>query len=77
MLEFIDTVIIPFFLDIYDAIGYVGVAFAIGLETDLFDSASVDAAIAQVGERWGHLNSLVNAAGPMVGGLKSFETYTD
>jgi len=33
MLEFIDTVIIPFFLDIYDAIGYVGVAFAVALET--------------------------------------------
>src|ERR671911_2324425 len=33
MLEFIDTVIIPFFLDLYDAIGYVGVAIAIGLET--------------------------------------------
>ena len=33
MLEFIDTVIIPFFLDIYDAIGYVGVAIAVALET--------------------------------------------
>ena len=33
MLEFIDTVIIPFFLDLYDAVGYVGVAIAIGLET--------------------------------------------
>ncbi|HET6746029.1 MAG TPA: DedA family protein [Candidatus Limnocylindria bacterium] len=33
MLELIDKVIIPFFLDLYDAIGYVGVAIAIGLET--------------------------------------------
>src|SRR5215208_1129719 len=33
MLEFIDTVIIPFFLEMYDAVGYVGVAIAIGLET--------------------------------------------
>ena len=33
MLEFIDTVVIPFFLDIYDAIGYVGVAIAVALET--------------------------------------------
>jgi membrane protein DedA with SNARE-associated domain len=33
MLEFIDTVIVPFFLDLYDAVGYVGVAIAIGLET--------------------------------------------
>jgi membrane protein DedA with SNARE-associated domain len=33
MLELIDRVIIPFFLDLYDAVGYVGVAIAIGLET--------------------------------------------
>ena len=33
MLEFIDTVVIPFFLDLYDAIGYVGVAIAVALET--------------------------------------------
>lgn len=50
---------------------------AIGISVDLFDGASVDAAIAEIGERWGHINALVNAAGPMVGDLKSFETYTD
>lgn len=33
MLEFIYNTIIPFFLDLYDAVGYVGVAIAIGLET--------------------------------------------
>lgn len=33
MLDFIHTTIIPFFLDLYDTIGYVGVAIAIGLET--------------------------------------------
>jgi membrane protein DedA with SNARE-associated domain len=33
MLDFIDRTIIPFFLDLYDAIGYIGVAVAIGLET--------------------------------------------
>jgi membrane protein DedA with SNARE-associated domain len=33
MLEFIDSVLIPFFLSMYDAVGYVGVAVAIGLET--------------------------------------------
>ena len=33
MLEFIDRTLIPFFLSLYDAIGYVGVALAIGLET--------------------------------------------
>lgn len=50
---------------------------AIGIATDLFDGESVDAAITAVGDRWGHLNAVVNAAGPMAGGLKSFETYTD
>ena len=42
---------------------------AIGLEVDLFDQASVDAGVAEVGERWGHLNALVNVAGPMAGSL--------
>jgi 3-oxoacyl-[acyl-carrier protein] reductase len=50
---------------------------AIGVQVDLFDGPSVDAAIAEIGERWGHINALVNAAGPMAGDLKSFETYTD
>jgi len=44
---------------------------------DLLDGASVDGAIREVGERWGHINALVNAAGPTSGDLKSFETYTD
>lgn len=50
---------------------------AIGISVDLFDGASVDAAINEIGQRWGHINVVVNAAGPMVGNLKSFETYTD
>jgi 3-oxoacyl-[acyl-carrier protein] reductase len=50
---------------------------ALGVATDLFDAASVDAAVAEIGDRWGNLNAVVNAAGPMAGGLKSFETYTD
>lgn len=33
MLDFIDRVVIPFFLALYDKIGYVGVAVAVGLET--------------------------------------------
>jgi 3-oxoacyl-[acyl-carrier protein] reductase len=60
-----------------NALTELGSPDAVGLEVDLFDGASVDAAIAGLGERWGHLNAVVNAAGPMVGGLKSFETYTD
>ncbi|HEX9738430.1 MAG TPA: DedA family protein [Candidatus Limnocylindria bacterium] len=33
MLEFIDQQVIPFFLALYDAVGYVGVAVGVGLET--------------------------------------------
>ena len=33
MLEFVDRSIIPFFLSLYDAVGYVGVGVAIALET--------------------------------------------
>lgn len=33
MLEFINNTIIPFFLDLYDAVGYVGVGIAVALET--------------------------------------------
>jgi membrane protein DedA with SNARE-associated domain len=33
MLELIDRYVIPFFLQLYDAVGYVGVAIAIALET--------------------------------------------
>ena len=50
---------------------------AIGLQVDLFDDRSIQAAVADVGERWGWINALVNAAGPLAGDLKSFETYTD
>ncbi|HTR71816.1 MAG TPA: SDR family oxidoreductase [Mycobacteriales bacterium] len=54
-----------------------GATDALGVSTDLFDDGSVESAIAEIGQRWGHINALVNAAGPMDGGLKSFETYTD
>lgn len=33
MLDFIDGAVIPFILDLYDAVGYVGVALAVALET--------------------------------------------
>jgi membrane protein DedA with SNARE-associated domain len=33
MLEFINDTIIPFFLDLYDTVGYVGVGIAVALET--------------------------------------------
>jgi 3-oxoacyl-[acyl-carrier protein] reductase len=42
------------------ALGELGSPDAIGIATDLFDGASVDAAIGEAGERWGHLNAVVN-----------------
>lgn len=60
-----------------DALTDLGSPDAIGVVTDLLNVASVEAAIAAVGNRWGYLNAVVNAAGPMVGGLKSFGTYSD
>ncbi|MDQ6698093.1 MAG: SDR family oxidoreductase [Actinomycetota bacterium] len=63
--------------DTVAALTALGSPDAIGLEVDLFDQASVEAGVAETGERWGHLNALVNAAGPMAGDIKTFETYTD
>jgi 3-oxoacyl-[acyl-carrier protein] reductase len=59
------------------ALADAGAPEAVGVSVDLFDGPAVDAAVAEVGARWGHINAVVNAAGPMLGGLKSFETYTD
>jgi NAD(P)-dependent dehydrogenase (short-subunit alcohol dehydrogenase family) len=50
---------------------------AIGVRADLLDFASVDSAFAQIGERWGHINAVVNAAGPLTAPLKRFEEYSD
>ncbi len=60
-----------------EALQALGSPDAIGLRTDLLDQESVEWALAQVGDRWGHCNALVNAAGPFPGGIKSFEEYTD
>ena len=64
-------------LETAEALTASGSPDAIGIPADLFDTGSVNAAIEQIRERWGHLNALVNAGGPMHGGLKTFETYTD
>jgi 3-oxoacyl-[acyl-carrier protein] reductase len=37
---------------------------AFGIAVDLLDDAAIRAAFATIGERWGELNTLVNAAGP-------------
>jgi NAD(P)-dependent dehydrogenase (short-subunit alcohol dehydrogenase family) len=40
---------------------------AVGISTDIADTASVDAAFAEIGRRWGSLNALVNTVGPGAG----------
>jgi 3-oxoacyl-[acyl-carrier protein] reductase len=54
-----------------------GAPDAVGFQTDLLDRASVESAFVHIGERWGHCNALVNAAGPFPVGIKGFEEYTD
>jgi NAD(P)-dependent dehydrogenase (short-subunit alcohol dehydrogenase family) len=55
----------------------LGALDAMGVRADLTDASSVDAALAQVGDRWGHVNAVVNAAGPLTTPLKSFADYSD
>lgn len=56
----------------------LGAAEALTIPTDLTDRDQVDAAFARIGERWGELNVLVNAAGPTdVGVAKRFDDLDD
>ena len=55
----------------------LGAPEAVGIVTDLTDSASVTAAFGAVGARWGQLNVLVNAAGPVGVGVSGFEGSDD
>lgn len=55
----------------------LGAAEAVGIVTDLTAAASVTAAFAEVDDRWGELNVLVNAAGPVEVGIKGFEGSDD
>lgn len=50
---------------------------AIAIPCDLTVRAEVDAAFAQLGERWGELNVLVNAAGPVEVGVGAFDDLDD
>lgn len=50
---------------------------AVGIPTDLRAGAEVDAAFARLGARWGALNILVNAAGPVGVGIGDFERLDD
>jgi 3-oxoacyl-[acyl-carrier protein] reductase len=60
-----------------DAMRAAGSPDAVGIATDLTSATDVRAAFAQVGERWGSLNVLVNAAGPVDVGIASFEDLDD
>jgi 3-oxoacyl-[acyl-carrier protein] reductase len=60
-----------------DAMRSAGSPDAIGILTDLTSAADVAAAFEQVGARWGELNVLVNAAGPVDVGVTGFESLDD
>jgi len=60
-----------------EALTALGAADAVPLAADLTDGASVDAAFATVGERWGALNVLVNAAGPVDVGIGALPDVDD
>jgi 3-oxoacyl-[acyl-carrier protein] reductase len=53
----------------------LGAADAAGFRADITKTSEVDAAFAAIGARWGHINSLVNAAGPEI--VKGFEELSD
>ncbi len=48
---------------------------ALGIVADTSDTAQVEQAFAEVGERWGELNALINTVGP--GAAGNFEELTD
>ena len=55
----------------------LGAAEAVPLAADLTDRGSVEAAFASIGERWGELNVLVNAAGPVGVGVGALADVDD
>lgn len=60
-----------------EALRSLGAAEAMALQADLTDAAALDAAFASVGDTWGSLNVLVNAAGPVDVGVGRFEAIDD
>ena len=55
----------------------LGAADAVALKADLTDGPAVAAAIASLGDRWGEVNVLVNAAGPVDVGIGRFADTDD
>jgi NAD(P)-dependent dehydrogenase (short-subunit alcohol dehydrogenase family) len=63
--------------DTVDALRDAGALDVIALQADLRVRAEVEAAFGEVGERWGSLNVLVNAAGPVDVGIGRFDDLDD
>lgn len=63
--------------DTVDALRDAGAIDVLALQADLRVRAEVEAAFAEVGERWGELNVLVNAAGPVDVGIGRFDDLDD
>jgi 3-oxoacyl-[acyl-carrier protein] reductase len=60
-----------------EALHALGAAEALPIPTDITDPEQVGAAFALVAERWGDLNVLVNAAGPVDVGIGRFDDVDD
>lgn len=60
-----------------EALGALGAADTVALQADLTDAGEVTAAIGLLDERWGELNVLVNAAGPVEVGIGRFDATDD
>jgi NAD(P)-dependent dehydrogenase (short-subunit alcohol dehydrogenase family) len=63
--------------EVAESLRRAGSPDTLGLVADLSEPAQVDDAFRQVGERWGHLNALVNTVGPGAPILGSFEQLDD
>jgi len=59
------------------ALTALGASDAVGLVADLTVADAVTAAVGELGERWGELNVLVNAAGPVEVGIGRFDDVDD
>ena len=60
-----------------DVLRALGAQDAVGLQADITDRGQVEAAFGAVAERWGALNVLVNATGPVDVGVARFADVDD
>lgn len=59
------------------ALDAAGAAASLALQADLTSGPEVEAAVGRLGDEWGELNVLVNAAGPVEVGIGRFEGIDD